>query len=298
MPLACAAQARWPPGGRCRRLRSTGSGASRITSCGQGFALEEFHGDERPAVIGGTKVGDVDDVFVADGAGEARLLQHRATKSLLARNFSSSTFTATRFANDGVARLVHRAHTAPRRCGGQSDSGWPALPPRPASRSLARRRRRQAQRTERQPSPPPAQSPAATEWCPRRRGRAALRAWCASTGINAAPSRGQTVSPSGYSVWHMGRRASQDGPKWAPSLTPIGRTCQIASRAGRKPFLSPFFPRVFCRVCAPHLAAIFDLDGTWPTPCRFITASGPSGPALWTDLPGRAVLFRWAASRR
>ena len=79
---------------------------------GQRLAVEELHHDERAAVVGGAEVRHVDDVLVADGAREARLLQQARDEVALGVELLEQDLDRDALADDGVGRLVDRAHPA------------------------------------------------------------------------------------------------------------------------------------------------------------------------------------------
>ena len=95
-----------------RRLRSIGSGASRITSSASDSPSRNSITTKERAVVGGAEVGDVDDVLVPDGAGQPRLLQQPRDEVALGEELLQQHLHRHALADDRVLGLVDGAHPA------------------------------------------------------------------------------------------------------------------------------------------------------------------------------------------
>ena len=112
MPFAWAA-----PSALARLARDAQAaldGQRRLTplQLGQRLAVEELHDDEGPAVVGRAEVGDVDDVLVADRAGQPRLLQQPRDEVALGVELLEQHLHGDALADQGVARFVDGPHAA------------------------------------------------------------------------------------------------------------------------------------------------------------------------------------------
>ena len=112
MPLPWAAPSALATWRAMRRQRSTASGRVAHHHLGQRLALQELHHDEGPPVGRGAEVGDVDDVLVADGAGQPRLLQQARDQLGLVVELLEQHLDRHRPPEHRVPRLVHRPHAA------------------------------------------------------------------------------------------------------------------------------------------------------------------------------------------